>query len=402
MPSVIIRLLLHTADMVLSGSRGLSLVSVAACGLMLAGRAFARDNTYMALRDSLVKVAMYVDVPSAKFFYDWKDAVLLKSLIDVYDTQPSSRQEISAYAVEVMNRVAAIANGKHPNAMASGVGFAFLNRTGAATAATDSAAAVIYRDYKSAIRSAEGGVSHRATHLELWDDTLYMTGIYLIGMYRSSGDFKYLSDLADEFVSHALRLRDGKSGLWYHGWSVDRTWRKDWCCQQGWNDNPDQRNHEFWGRGNGWVAMALADILEYLPESDPRYLPIKEYFTSMLKTLICCRDGKSRHWFQLPLRAGEEGNFLESSCTAMFAYAMAKGARLGIVPAKYRRVAAQSYKALVDLSVENRGTSELTLGRICAGTCIGDPQYYYARKIVSGETYALGALIMLGTELYCR
>ena len=120
----------------------------------------------------------------------------------------------------------------------------------------------------------------------------------------------------------------------------------------------------------------------------------------MMNTLAKLQDRRTGLWRQLPLHVRDRENFLESSCTAMFGYAFAKGVRMGILPAECRRVAEKAYDGLVEHCVLDSGTSEIRLGHICAGTCIGDREYYYARSQVDhGETYALGAFLLLSNEL---
>jgi unsaturated rhamnogalacturonyl hydrolase len=146
--------------------------------------------------------------------------------------------------------------------------------------------------------------------------------------------------------------------------------------------------------------MSLADVLEVLPSSDRRYPQIKSMFEQMMNTLAGLQDRKTGLWRQLPLHVRDKANFLESSGTAMFGYAMAKGARLGLLPKKFSSLAQKAYDGIVGHCLLDVGTPDIRLGRICAGTCIGDKEYYYARSQVDrGETYALGAVLLLANEL---
>ena len=344
----------------------------------------------------LYKVAITRDVPPEAFVYNWRDAVLMKSLIDIWRTDESRRHEIEAYIQSAMIRVAPKAHGRHPNGLAAGVGLAFLKEARLSTDVTDAALARVHSHYLEITRTPEGGCSHRPGRLELWDDTLYMLDIFLIECYRASGELAYVGELADEVLAHAKHLCDPASGLWYHGWSATNVPGDDACSQSGWNANPGQRNSEFWGRGNGWVAMAMADLLEFLPREDPRYPGVKDIFVQMMATLSRLQDKSTGLWYQLPSRPGETGNFLESSCSAMFGYAAEKGFQTGVLPRRYHKVALRALRGLRKRIV-SPGTAEAFLDGVCAGTCIGDKEYYYARKRVagSGETYATGVFLML-------
>lgn len=356
----------------------------------------------MPLETGLFEAAISRDVPPEAFVYNWRDAVLMKSFIDIYRRDESRRERVAGYVGEAMTRVAPKAHGRHPNGIAAACGFAFLKEIGRSTPETDAALERVYAQYKEIVRTEDGACSHRPGRLELWDDTLYMLDIFLLGCYRATGDISYVEEFADQLIAHAARLRDPVSNLWYHGWAKSDASYDDACCQKGWNANPQHRNAEFWGRGNGWVAMAMADLLEVLPADDPRYPEVRRMFSGMMKTVLSLQQCRSGLWYQLPARLGEKGNFLESSCTAMFAYAAAKGFRAGVLGKKYFRCARKAYKGLLTNCVRNAGGEEVFLDGICEGTCIGDKDYYFSRKAIGAETYATGAFLMLENQLYVK
>ena len=350
--------------------------------------------------EQLFEAAITRYVPADNYVWNWRDAVLLKSFIDISRSDPDKRDVIADYAFEAMIRMTERAHGYHPNGIASAVGLAFLQEIDRNTPQIDETLKRVLAQSETIVRAPNGACSHRKTTLELWDDTVYMLGIALIGCYNATGDLSYVERFAQEIVSHAHYLMDNESGLWYHGWAETSFPTEDNCCQYGWNTNPEHRNREFWGRGNGWIAMSMADVLEVLPESDFRYPQIKDMFVRMMATLAKVQDGKTALWRQLPIHVKDNANFLESSCTAMFGYAAAKGVRLGVLPAKYNKVAQKAYDGIVVHCLTGLDTEKVGLSRICAGTCIGDKEYYYARRQVDfGETYALGAVLMLANEL---
>lgn len=349
--------------------------------------------------ERLYETAVRRDVPPGTYVYNWRDAVLLKALTDLYVTLPDKREEISAYVAGEMERVAPRAHGAHPNGIASAAGFAFLQEIGKNTPDTDEALRRVLAQYERIIRNKDGACSHRTDRVELWDDTLYMLNIAFIACYKATGDRKYLEWSAREILLHAKYLLDERTGLWYHGWSESGKPVQDACCQYGWNDNPLHRSGEFWGRGNGWIAMALADLLEYLPKTDAAYPALLGMFKTMMKSLRRFQDRKTGLWFQLPAHPKDEGNYLESSCSAMFGYAAVKGARLHLLSSCYRNTGKKAWNGITQHCLEESGDG-VHLTRICPGTCIGDKAYYYGRGTVSkGETYALGAALMLANEM---
>ena len=350
--------------------------------------------------EQLFEAAITRDVPAEKYVWNWRDAVLLKAFTDIYRADSQSRQEIADYVDAAMTRLAPKAHGVHPNGVASAVGLAFLQEIGRGSMETDKAFEKVLMQYRNIPRAVNGACSHRTGTVELWDDTVYMIGMALIGAYKASGDISYVEEFADQIIAHAEHLYDFQTGFWYHGWAETSFPAEDVCSQYGWNVNKAHRNNEFWGRGNGWIAMSLADVLEVLPAADRRYPQIRSMYVQMMNTLVKLQDRKTGLWRQLPLHVRDKANFLESSGTAMFGYAMAKGVRIGVLPEKCKAVAQKAYEGLVRHCLLDEGTPEIRLGRICAGTCIGDKEYYYARSQVErGETYAVGAFLLLANEL---
>ena len=354
----------------------------------------------ISLLITILQICLSEILPADSFVWNWRDAVLMKSFIEISRSDESRRAEVEEYVISAMTRLATKAHGRHPNGVASACGLAFLKEIGRNTPETDAALERVYRQYKEIPRSANGACSHRPGRVELWDDTIYMLDLLLLGCYRAGGDIAYVQDFADQVIAHAEHLRDPKTGLWYHGWSESAESYDDKCCQNGWNANPAHRNSEFWGRGNGWVAMALADLLEVLPEDDARYPHIKQMFLDMMRTVMRCQNKRTGLWNQLPARPLRGGNFRESSCSAMFAYALAKGVRSGVLAEGAISNARKAEQGLRKYCITGGDSGKISLGCICEGTCIGDKKYYLSRRQVYDDTYAIGALLMLFNELH--
>jgi len=331
-------------------------------------------------------------MPAEKYIWNWNEAIFLKAVVDRCNNN-INREEMFKYLSTAMNKTMTEANGLHPNAVASGLGMALLARI------TDEdvykqKASDIYTQLLKIPKASNGGISHRDNVIELWDDTVYMIDIFLLEMYKLTGEQKYLDDAIFQILAHAQKLEDKNTGLWYHGWDNDSISTIDPCCQLGWADNENRRNNEFWGRGNGWIAMILADVLEVMPPNMPERIELQTKFVKMMETLQHLQDPDNGHWYQLPIYPREEGNFIESSCTAMFAYAITMGIKNGILsPDTYLPIIDNAYKGIYKYSIKPFG-KYLTMDNICAGTCIGDKAYYYEREIVSERPFAFGSAIM--------
>jgi hypothetical protein len=142
--------------------------------------------------DALDKHGREVFMPADKYKWDWGQATFLNSLIHLYNIKsPSEKLVYLNYVKVAMDATYNVANGKHPNAVASAHGMAFLARVTGDKKYLDKSNE-IFADYLKIPRAPNGGVSHRAETNELWDDTVYMLSMYLLEMYRLTNDEKYI------------------------------------------------------------------------------------------------------------------------------------------------------------------------------------------------------------------
>jgi len=172
--------------------------------------------------DSVDVYGREVFLPAEKYHWEWGEATFLNSVVHLYNYKPAAEKEKYLEYIKVaMDNTFPYANGKHPNAVASGHGMAFLARI-AGDEKYRKKALEIYNDYLNTPRASNGGVSHRVETIELWDDTIYMISMFLLEMYRLTGDEKYIASFAAQVTAHSEKLSDKKWGLWYHGWDADK------------------------------------------------------------------------------------------------------------------------------------------------------------------------------------
>ena len=346
------------------------------------------DNWGDQLNDFVVEKYL----PADQYVWGWSYGVYLKSAVARCENN-KSKDKMLNYIKSAMDLKYDEANGLHPNAVISGLGYAYLaqelNDDKYKNKAFD-----IFNDYKKIPVAVNGGVSHRDNVIELWDDTVYMVGQYLMQMYKLTGNSEFLQEAIDQLKKHAEKLEDPITGLWYHGWDNDTIPSQDPCCKPDWAENPNRRNNEFWGRGNGWIVMTLADLLELTPKDNDDYNYLKESLCKKLETLLPLQNSQNGHWYQLPVYPTDKGNFMESSSTGMYAYAAAKAVMLGIVPfEKYKDMIDKAYNGIKDYSLFYDG-KYLNINNVCDGTCIGDKEYYFNRGIVTGRAFVFGTSIM--------
>lgn len=354
----------------------------------------AQENTWV---DSLDHYSRSEFLPANKYHWTWQNAALLNTIKVQYEiSNAEEKEEYLTYIRKAMDRKLNRANGKTPNSVASGLGMAFLARvTGEEKYRI--AANKIYKDYNKIPKTEDSGVSHLKNFKELWDDTIFMVGCYLREMYLLSGDEKYLNELLHQIEVHRAKLKDDDWGLWYHGWDGDDKNRANFICgQKGWSDNEKKRSEEMWGRGNGWVIVTLAETVNALPESLPQRTKLAAYLKEMLLHLPSLQDTQTGHWYQLPVRKNEAGNYIESSCTAMFGYGILIGLKEGIVEGEaYEKSVERAFNGLRAHSVR-KVKGQLRTMNVCCGTCIGDKEYYFNRRAQSEKSFGLAMFILFG------
>lgn len=349
--------------------------------------------------DSVETYAMESYLPASKYVWSWQHAAFLNTMVKRYEQADFvERQKYYDYIEKAMHRTKGSASGKFPNRVASGLGMAFLyEKTGDEFYKTK--CDKIFKEYLKVKRTSDGAISHLPLTLELWDDTVFMIGEFMIAMHRATGDEKYLNELAQQFRLHREKLRDEKTGLWYHGWDAnDKNSVPFFCGQMGWPDDETRVSGEIWGRGNGWLFITLADALDVIPKDNPLWEEFADYLKEMVVNLPGLQDEKTGHWFQLPVRKDDPDNWIESSCTAMFAYGIQSALKHGIVNGDvYSTSVEKAYSGLRAHSIEP-AKNGLTCTNVCTGTCIGDRKYYLNRGVQKGRPFGLGMFIQFGMQ----
>ena len=349
--------------------------------------------------DTLDNYARLSYLPASHYHWTWVDAALLNTVVKEYEQSPPEKQQIYFdYVKKAMDKTYSVANGHTPNAIASGLGLAFLYRI-TKDPKYKTKADKIYADYLKIHRTKEGAVSHLMFFTELWDDTIFMIGQYLLAMYKATGDEKYIDELAKQIRLHRDKLQVKDWGLWVHGWDQAGRGHCVFCSQIGWADKTTARSAEMWGRGNGWIVVTLSDALEIIPKSNPLWNEMAGYLKEMIIHMPELQDPKTGHWYQLPVRNKEPKNFIESSCTAMFAYGITTALQFGLVTDEsYKSSIALAYHGLREYSLVPKSDQYLITQNICTATCIGDKNYYFKRAVQKGKPYGIGMFIQFGDK----
>lgn len=349
--------------------------------------------------DSLDVYAREKYMPASKYNWNWMKAALLHAMVKQYDNDTTENKKVYYdFVKKAMDKKYKRANGKTPNAVASGLGMAFLLRVNGEDK-YKKACQKIYSDYLKIKRTKDGGVSHLRNDVELWDDTVFMIGQFLLEMYKATNDEKYLDELASQISIHRDKLQDKTSGLWVHGWDSDAKSHCTFCGQLNWPNKATGRSEEIWGRGNGWIVVTLSDALNNISKDNAHWPIFAGYLKEMIVQLPALQNKENGHWYQLPLRVDEPKNFMESSCTAMFAYGEITALILGIVTdSAYVKSVELAYNGLRNYSIKKLSGEYITTKNVCKGTCIGDKNYYLKRKVKDQKPYSIGMFINFGRQ----
>ena len=202
------------------------------------------------------------------------------------------------------------------------------------------------------IALADKGLSWQT---RMWIDDMYMITIIQSQAYRATGKQEYIDRAAREMVIYLDSLQM-PNGLFYHAPDVPF----------------------FWGRGNGWMAAGMTELLKWLPENNPDRPAILKGYLKMMESLKSFQ-AESGMWNQL---VDAPDCWPETSGTAMFAYSMITGVRHGwLSAAEYGPVARKAWMGLVPYINEDGDVTE-----VCVGTGKrNDRQYYYDRPRITGD-----------------
>lgn len=228
-------------------------------------------------------------------------------------------------------------------------------------------------------RTEEGGLQHIVSGEEnkgqIWDDTLFMTVLFLakMGVILDRGDYK--NEACYQFLLHAKYLVNTQNGLWYHGWTfIER--------------------HNFakalWARGNCWITVGIPELIEILePEGF-----FKRYLTELLNAQVetlSKLQASGGMWHTL---LDDPESYEETSAAAGFAYGILKGIGMGLLPEKYKEMADRAVEGVIREIAEDG-----TVGQVSYGTGMGRTLQHYRDIPLCPMAYGQSLVIMMLGEV---
>ena len=244
-------------------------------------------------------------------------------------------------------------------------------------------------------RTFEGNFWHKAIYPnQVWLDGIHMAQVFYALYQQQFGGGDY-SDILRQITTVRDRMFDEGKKLYYHGYDASR--------KAFWADPTTGCSKSFWLRSIGWFSVALADLLEILPGEQK----LVDIFRELMAGIAQYADPETGMFYQVPDQGGRPGNYLETSGSSMIAYAMLKGARLGILEKEYAAKGEKTFSGIVEKYLSFTGDT-LNLGGICLVAGLGPEdnprrdgtyEYYISEPIVENDAKGVAPFLLCYTEM---
>ena len=225
-----------------------------------------------------------------------------------------------------------------------------------------------------------------------WHKAIYAYQVWLDGIFmglpfrcltaatqlKPKEAVKIYDDAVNQLKITYQRTLDPKTGLNRHAYDETR--------DAFWSDNETGLSQHCWGRAQGWYSMALIEVLDALPEDYSRRSEVIELLQKDLDAVIKWQDAKTGTWYQVMDSPEREGNYLESTCTAMFAYVLLKAYNKGYLGEQYRDAGIKAYKGLIKNMIRVNADKTISLTNCCSVAGLGPaatPQVIEAMKKIN-------------------
>jgi rhamnogalacturonyl hydrolase YesR len=212
----------------------------------------------------------------------------------------------------------------------------------------------------------------------LWADDLYMGLSFLARMGEWSSypaKLDYFDDAAKQVVNFHKYLFNESMGLMHHCWYSD----------------VNRPGVAFWGRANGWVMLAQIDLLDRLPKDHPQRDTLLALLRRHILGIARYQSGEGL-WHQL---LDKVDSYLETSCSAMFTYVIARAVNQGYIEPRYASIAQRGWEG-----VQSKIRSDGQVEGVCTGTGVSDDLiHYYRRPAPLNDVHGIGAVLLAGAEV---
>ena len=174
---------------------------------------------------------------------------------------------------------------------------------------------------------------------------------------------KIYDDAVNQLKITYERTLDKKTGLNRHAYDETR--------KTFWADKESGLSQHCWGRAQGWYSMALIEVLDVLPENYARRQEVIDLLQKDLDAVLKWQDKKTGLWYQVMDSPKRQGNYLESTCSSMFAYVLLKAWNKGYLGSKYRDAGVKAYQGIIDNFIRVNADKTISLTQCCSVAGLG-------------------------------
>ncbi len=257
---------------------------------------------------------------------------------------------------------------------------------------------LVYSQIEKMPRTKEGNFWHKNIYPnQVWLDGLYMCQPFYMEYETRFNGRKNCEDIYSQFANITKHMRDSETGLYYHAYDSSR--EMFWC------DKVTGLSQNFWLRALGWYSMALLDTMDKDNHKEQEALhQMKDAFKSLIDAMLKYQD-PSGMWYQVVNLGGMEKNYLETSGSAIFSYAILKGVRLGYLPEAYAEHGKKAFEGICKTYLHME-EGNMSLGGICLVAGLGGKdrrdgtfQYYMSEPVVKDDAKGVGPFLLAYTEM---
>jgi unsaturated rhamnogalacturonyl hydrolase len=265
------------------------------------------------------------------------------------------------------------------------------------------AAMILRRQLDLQPRTFDGGFWHKQRYTnQMWLDGIYMAEPFYAQYAKLFGETNDFVEVAKQIQLIGEHTYDSKTGLYFHGWDAAKI--------QPWANPITGCSSNFWGRADGWYAMALVDTLDFFPMNHPARAEIILRFQKLCASIVKFQDKKTGLWWQVMDQKTRQGNYLEATASAMLVYAIAKGVNKNYLPPSYSKFAKKGFDGIVKNLIVTDGENNWSLTNCCSVAGLGFTNskgrardgsfdYYVGEPIVKNDLKGVGPFILAGIEL---
>lgn len=257
----------------------------------------------------------------------------------------------------------------------------------------------VYSQIQGQPRTSTGNFWHKLIYPhQIWLDGLYMAQPFYMQYEATYNDGKGCMDSYKQFLHVYDLMRDTRNGLYYHAYDDSR--------QMFWCDKVTGLSDNFWLRALGWYAMALIDTMDVMPVfMSKEKEQLRTIYQELIDSMLPYQDEETGMWYQVVNRGGIAPNYLETSGSAIFAFAIMKSVRLGFLDNSYYTRGKKAFDGICRTRLSEKD-GELQLEGICLVAGLGNREnregtfdYYMREPIVKNEAKGVAPLILAYIEV---